>query len=136
MGVEGLEKLAFDFTEIFKVVIPNAHAAVVKKIALEAFSGMVMKTPVDTGRARANWSVSIGKASGSTREAFDKQPFGMAPGAQQAQATATANGAKNGATIYVTNSLPYILPLEEGHSKQGAHMVELTVQEIKSHYGV
>lgn len=136
MGVEGLDKLAFDFGDIFKVIIPNHHATVVKKIAFQAFTGMVMKTPVKTGRARANWGVRVGAPYLVVSEGTDKQPIGSAPGAQMVQASTAINGASAGKAVYITNSLPYILKLEEGHSQQGAHMVESTVMEIKSHYGI
>jgi len=136
MGVEGLDKVAFDFGDIFKVIIPNHHAVVVKKIAFQAFTGMVMKTPVDTGRARANWGVRVGAPYAVISESTDKQPIGSAPGAQIAQASTAINGAQSGKAIYISNGLSYILALNEGHSKQGAHMVESTVMEIKSHYGI
>lgn len=137
MGVEGLGNLRLELENLTRRVLPNQVHLVVKKIAFEAFTGMVVKTPVDTGRARANWIVTINRPNTIPTEATDPAAFGSPPGAGILwKALDTINGAQPGSTIYVTNCLPYIEALEEGHSKQGAHMVELTVNEIKSHYGV
>jgi hypothetical protein len=84
-----------------------------RKVALELFRRVIYKTPVDTGRARANWQVTIGSQ------------------ATMSKATAASAGFKAGDTIYLTNNLPYIRKLEEGSSQQApAGMVALTVQEF------
>jgi hypothetical protein len=97
-----------------------------RKVALELFRRVIYKTPVDTGRARANWQVTIGSQASGTVEIDDKSG-----GATMSKATAASAGFKAGDTIYLTNNLPYIRRLEEGSSQQApAGMVALTVQDF------
>jgi hypothetical protein len=99
---------------------------IVRKVALELFTRIIYKTPVDTGRARANWQVSIGTRPSGTVEIDDKSG-----NATVSQATAKSAGFKAGDTIYLANNLPYIRRLEDGYSQQApAGMVTLTVQEF------
>jgi hypothetical protein len=105
---------------------------IVKKIALEAFSGIILKTPVDTGRARANWTYAVGNYSDATSENVDR-----AGGSTIAKVSNGLMATRiNGQMLYLTNSLPYIDRLEHGYSKQApAGMVKLTLLEITSKYG-
>lgn len=86
----------------------------VKRAAVAADSYAVLATPVETGRARNNWITSIGTPKNTTTEETDKS------GAQAiAQGQREANRWNIGmGTIYITNSLPYIIPLDEGSSKK------------------
>lgn len=103
--------------------IETAH----RKIALDAFTRVVLRTPVDEGRARGNWQVAIGNVPTGTLELDDKEGT-VVIGRIQAE---TLN-LKAGDSIYLINNLPYILPLELGHSSQApAGMVRLTVQEFE-----
>lgn len=106
----------------------------VKKVALEAFRGIVMKSPVDTGRLRANWTLSIDGFSTATHEGTDKTGAGT-----MGKITAGLAPIKiNGQSIYLTNSLPYVRRIEyEGWSKIKAPqgMVRITLQEISAKYG-
>lgn len=78
------------------------------------------------GRMRANWFVTIGAASTATTEEVD--PTG-------AQAIAAAQAAlstfKAGSTIFITNNLPYAVPIEYGHSTKQAPsgVVRVTLAE-------
>ena len=97
-----------------------------RKVALELFKRVIYKTPVDTGRARSNWQVTIGTTASGTVEIDDKSGA-----ATMGKAVADSRGLKAGDTIYLTNNLPYIRKLEEGWSRQApAGMVALTVQEF------
>ena len=100
----------------------------VRKIALELFSRIIMRTPVDTGRARANWQVAIGTIPSGTLELNDKSGQATINKVQ-----AASMGLVAGDVIYLTNNLPYAVPLEEGYSQQApAGMVALTVQDFQS----
>jgi hypothetical protein len=108
-----------------------------RKIALELFRRVIYKTPVDSGRARANWQVTIGSAASGTVEIDDTNGT-----ATMTRATAASRGFRAGDIIYLTNNLPYIMKLEEGGYPDGpktvggfsrqapAGMVALTVQEF------
>lgn len=74
---------------------------------------VVFGTPVDEGRARANWTVSVGQPNNQQIEAF-----GAHYAINQGQAELRkVNGFQ---TIYIQNNLPYIVRLNEGYSKQAA----------------
>lgn len=99
----------------------------VRKIALDVFSEVILKSPVDTGRFRGNWMVSIGSIPTGTVEIDDKTGS-----VTIAKVQAETLNLKAGQTIYLVNNLPYALPLEYGHSGQAPQgMVRLTVQRYQ-----
>lgn len=99
----------------------------VRKIALELFSRVILKSPVDTGRFRANWQVAVGSIPSGTLELDDRSGT-----ATISKATAGTAGVKAGDVIYLVNNLPYAQRLEDGYSQQApAGMVGLTVQEFQ-----
>ena len=100
----------------------------VRKIALEMFRKIILKSPVDTGRFRGNWQLAIGSVPEGTLELDDKTGT-----ATIAKGAATVMGINAGDTIYFANNLPYARRLEEGYSQQApAGMVALTVQQFQS----
>lgn len=99
----------------------------IRKIALDVFSEVILKSPVDTGRFRGNWQVAIGNVPAGTLEVEDKTGT-VTIGKVQAEVL----NLKAGDTIYLVNNLPYALPLEYGHSGQAPEgMVRITVQRFK-----
>lgn len=87
----------------------------VKKVAMAIDQTVVVATPVDTGRARANWIASLDVASQATTEATDKS------GRQAiAAARATINGydGDTNVEVHIANNLDYIGPLNTGTSAQ------------------
>ena len=110
----------------------------VRRISLDIYKRVILKSPVDTGRFRGNWQAAIGRAPSGTDDS-DTWPQGDVVGgegpiyfAKVAEADAKLFGAKAGDTIYLANNLPYAVRLEEGYSKTQAPqgMVALTVQEF------
>lgn len=100
----------------------------VRKIALELFSRVILKTPVDTGRARANWQFAIGAIPNGTLQLEDKTGQ-----ATISAATARTAVVEAGDVIYLSNNLPYAERLEAGYSLQApAGMVSLSVQEFQA----
>lgn len=80
-----------------------------RKLLLGALSGVVERTPVDTGRARGNWQVTQDSPSTSVIESFDRS------GSQsQAVATAAIGRLSPFARAFISNNLPYIGVLEYG----------------------
>jgi hypothetical protein len=115
---------------------------VVRKSTAEVFKAVVLKTPVSTGRARANWNCSANVVDTSTTQSTNQQR-----GAAEA---AKALSLPAGGVVYLANSLPYIRVLEyggypnppkhptgktvNGFSKQApAGMVRLTAQEFSDY---
>lgn len=101
---------------------------VVRKVALDVGSRVVQRSPVDTGRFRANWQYGVGQPNVKITEQTDAG--GTATIARIATAAASA---RLGEVIYLSNSLPYALRLEAGYSKQApAGMVGITVMEFQA----
>ena len=93
---------------------------VVRKFALIAHKLLTEKTPVDKGRARANWNVNATSPDlSTTNETVSNTPN-------------LKKGDGDGA-IFITNNLPYIDALEDGHSRVKAPygMVAITMLEIE-----
>lgn len=99
---------------------------VVRQACFLAVQGVVMPSPVDTGRFRANWM--FGKGQINTDTSAPPDPSGSATlGRLQAQ----IGQAVTGDVIYITNSLPYAQRLEMGWSKQApAGMVRVTMADL------
>ncbi len=86
-----------------------------KAITLELFNSVILDTPVDTGRARGNWQTTKNTPAGGQIERLD-------PGGGQAtqEAAEQVLSSISDGTLYLTNNLPYIMPLEYGHSAKQA----------------
>lgn len=97
-----------------------------KKLAFDLLRGIVLKTPVDTGRARGNWQVTIGKpAKGVVGE-------DSSGGSTITQGVRNLGGLGPFQVVWIVNNLPYIQPLENGHSGQAPKgMVALTLAEVQ-----
>lgn len=98
-----------------------------RKIAFEAFSRVIARSPVDTGRFRANWNVSYGTPNYQTTE--------RALGGGEAEAL-KALTLPVGGIVYLSNGLPYAQRLEFGWSKQAPNgMIRITAVEIGQSLG-
>lgn len=103
---------------------------VIRKISLQALTGVVLKTPVDTGRARGNWFAQIGGAG--NRVTDDTDPSGNTTIATGSNEIAKYKSQKGFPVISLYNNLPYINRLENGYSNQAPNgMVSLTVVELQ-----
>lgn len=92
----------------------QAASLVTRKISLEALTALVLRTPVDTGRARGNWQVAVNKTfiNGEV-EVLDRG--GSATISTGASKIA---GQKAFEPVVIQNNLPYIERLNDGYSKQ------------------
>jgi hypothetical protein len=96
----------------------------VRTVSLQAYTNIVINTPVGNpelwqseappgyvgGRARANWNIDINTVDLSVTDSTAEPESGRA-------LNVTAKY-KLGATIYISNNLPYIQRLNEGWSSQ------------------
>ena len=99
---------------------------VVRKVTLEVFTGVIMRTPVETGRARGNWAT----AAAVIPSGFDPEKKDKGGAATVAAMTQIVGTMVAGDIMNLANSVPYILRLEEGHSGQApAGMVVTTLKE-------
>jgi hypothetical protein len=84
-------------------------AEVVRASTLLMFSRVLQRSPVDTGRFRANWNVSYGSIDEKTTERTD--PTGAD---SQASLKDAVLSMPVGGVAYFVNSLPYAMVLEYG----------------------
>ena len=110
--------------------------------AFALYSSIVKRTPVDTGRARANWNISVGSSDLSVD---DKSKYGKSKGKKKSspqpisesemkyKSPSSLPKAKGDESIFIANNLEYIQKLEHGSSKQApSGMVGLTLANNKN----
>lgn len=84
-----------------------------KRVTGNMLRQVVTRSPVDTGAFRSNHRVGVGHVNDKT----DKNETDQNGALTQGLAT-IAQGGGIGKVVYISNSLPYSLKLENGHSKQ------------------
>ena len=100
----------------------------VQVIAMDTLRGVVLKSPVDTGRFRGNWIVSINSPSMEQTPATDASGSGAI---NKGMAAIEGYDVETTSRIYIQNNLPYGNRLENGWSKQAPEgMVSVTLNEI------
>lgn len=93
-----------------------------REVALAVHQEVVRATPVDTGQARLNWTLTSGRPSTT----FIRVDPGMNPGAAIPMSDRAAESgflrhilsSRPGQPIYVSNNAPYINELNWGKSAQ------------------
>lgn len=101
-----------------------------KTVILEVLRRIVLRTPVDTGRARGNWQVEIGSAASGTLEVTgstgEMASFAINSGAAKLSLIPAFS------LVHITNNLEYISYLEyDKRSPQFPEgMVEITLTEM------
>lgn len=92
-----------------------------QKFTVDAATRILERSPVDKGRYRASWRFNEGSVDESV----------AAPGdASIPQINLTISGTQ---IVYISNNLPYALPLEEGHSRQAPlGVVGITLAEMEA----
>ena len=85
------------------------------EVAMDVLRGVVLNTPVDTGRARGNWQVTTNTpATGQTQVKTKNGARAIQDGTSKINSANVADGT----TIWITNNVPYIERLEDGWSAQ------------------
>lgn len=111
--------------------LPEREMKLVRdKIALQGLSGVVTRTPVDTGMARGSWQVSHG--SEETRQ--DTPPD---KGGSQAisQGSTGIRAAPAFTVLYISSPLIYMPFLENGSSRQAPEgMVAVTAAQLRQQF--
>lgn len=83
-----------------------------RRVIIELFSAIIRETPVDTGRLRSNWQITLRSPATGTLGIRDVS-------AVIAEAEAAANASKGDDVVIMRNNLPYAYRIEyEGWSKQ------------------
>ena len=100
----------------------------IRAVCLAATKEIVQRTPVDSGRLRGNWFATISNPSNQQTDMRDKSGRATISRAQ------TAIKSAPGQQFWLTNNLPYAIPIEYGHSqeKAPAGMVRITAENIEA----
>lgn len=90
-----------------RVIVQNEQMR--RAIITELFGSVIKDTPVDTGRARANWQTDINAPKTQELNTTDKTGAGAL-----ADVVGSVNASRWGDSLHLTNNLPYIFKLEYG----------------------
>lgn len=108
-----------DANEFIDKRVQKAH----RKAMIDLDGFVVRSTPVATGRARSNWIPSINAPSyaASATESKSAPP----------QSASMIGRVKPYSISYLTNSVPYINKLNDGHSRQAPkNFVKLSIRRV------
>jgi len=123
----------------FAAKVEEAADAAISKICLDLLKDIVLNTPVDSGRARANWQCSLNApTSGEIAFSADTGSGITAPKVSAGSTYAIDVGGivaskASGNIFWISNNLPYIYRLEfEQWSKQApSGMVRLAINRAE-----
>lgn len=110
--------------------VPEAVGDLRDAVALEAHRGVVMMTPVDEGRLRGNWQVTVDHPA----EGYGEDTIDESGGPTLAAGQAVIASAKRSpfSLIWLHNGVPYAGYVNDGTARSRAvHMVERTVERIQ-----
>lgn len=121
---------ALELDAEFREKVEDRLLEVVQKLGMELLQRIVMKTPVDTGRARGGWSVSIGNPSTGETGNIDR-----GGGETISRGAAVITGLTELQALWIVNNVEYVSFLEDGHSGQApAGMVAVSLAEMQSFF--
>jgi len=107
----------------FRIKVNKGGRNFVRRVGIAAYQQITNLTPVDTGRAKANWFPGLNFVDETATEDV---------GLDSARGMAQFANAKPGDELNISNSLPYIKSLELGSSNQAASgMVRMTALKLK-----
>ena len=121
--IRNLGEVLAEFERFHAQVVPEELTDLVRATHMEALSRIVLRTPVDTGRARNSWQSTVGRPATTDLRLDD--PI--------AEGERVLEGLAPFTPTYISSNVPYILRLEYGHSRQAPEgMVALTVEELRT----
>lgn len=117
-GIRDLGHFVDDVAEQLDIAVD----VVARKLTIDAWGKLVKKTPVDTGRARASWAITVS-------EPYSGPP--LAPGNYSPPTVPSVEEIDGTTSVFITSNLAYMERLEDGHSGQAPQgMVRITVAEV------
>ena len=121
-GLKQVDKFKADLNKVAEL-FGTTVGVVRRRVALEIWTGVVKKSPVKTGRFRASWNFTEGHVDASVKpEGKHGSPH----------PPALRSNPDNFTVTWITNNLPYAVPLEEGHSQKAPFgMVRVTLAEVE-----
>ncbi len=133
MADNQLIKFSADLEKFSKAVGVTLSQSI-RRIVIEVSDGLAENTPVDTGRAAGSWGIELDQPG-----TFE-QPESFSGGREAGQAAVKQQQAKLAEfdsspyrQVWITNNLPYIQSLNEGHSQQApVGFVEIQVAQAEA----
>ena len=128
MTVKNLASFQSTVLRFAKTVPPAKLGLLQRKVTLQALAGITFRMPVDTGRARGNTQVTTqSPAIGEVSGAAGTEPI--------AAAMPTISAIRPFSIAWITNNVPYIEALEDGHSGQAPHgMFGVTLRDLEEQF--
>ena len=127
-NVDQFNREVAKFTKDF---MPRQMVLFHKSIVLDALARLVQKTPVDTGRARGNWQVTINELPTGELKVTGTPPEEGSPASSRELVPAELIDLQPESVVYVTNNVHYISYLNDGTSRQAPkHFIEETIDEL------
>lgn len=106
-------------------LVPETVEILTKEVALTIVDRVTAKTPVDTGRARANWNVAIGADPDLVVTENEKRN-------PVAEGQKVLEHLRPFEAVTISNNVEYIGALERGHSLQApTGMLGVTLDELR-----
>lgn len=126
-GISNLAAFKRWIRKVSRQDIPDRGSLLLKRIAFEAFTRIIQRTPVDTGRLRGNWQASVNAPKNNIVERDDKAGF-----VTLADGLDSLSDIKAGTVVWITNNLPYAERIENGHGANNVpgQMVGRTLKEL------
>lgn len=108
----------------------NELSKIVRGAAISCFNTIIKEEVVDTGRLRGNWQASINVPVKGVL--FTNVPVGTGITSYTQDTAGSTKDYTLKDVLYLTNNLPYALPIENGHSaRKGAGKVKSAVVRAK-----
>lgn len=127
-------KFAAEINEWYEAYASPTGGALqfLQQVVLDLLGEFVDRTPVQTGRAKGNWQVSLGQPASYSVRRLDTQGHAtVRAGLLVLQSLTRVE------PVWITNNVPYALKLERGHSAKAPYgMVALGIEAIGQRYGV
>lgn len=136
LGMDAVSGNAADFSESLMAMgdyVEGSIEKVVRKACIDLYRAIVERTPVDTGRAKANWMISTAEPD-YTVDDKDGYSFNEVVSVIDEHVSEFDFDIHDG-TVFITNNLEYISELENGSSDQAPYgMVSLSLAEAEAHF--
>ncbi len=91
-----------------------------KAVTISLFNGVILATPVKTGRLRGNWQTNEGSPKTGELDRLDKS------GAEaNNEVTKTVDQTEGDTVVHLTNNLPYSVPIENNTAMVASNMARI-----------
>lgn len=110
-------------------IVPEKRVVLVKKLGMEIYKRLTLKSPVKTGRFRANWGINFETPFVDIDETLRRKDWKW----RNALNVSKINSFSEANTqIWICNNMPYANRLEYGWSQQAPNgMVSITLLEME-----